>query len=73
MGMYKAVYKCRMCGKVFKHENITDEKHAVACLEERHIGIRGTVWPSPPRMTETHICDGGSLGLADFQGWQKEE
>lgn len=65
---YKAIYKCRLCGKVYS--NLT----AAADLVERSMleqaaGTFGEV-PLGQPMTKTHSCADGSLGLADFQGWE---
>ena len=74
----KAIYKCRLCGKVYHSTapGCTAEKdRAAVCMVQLHVGVVGIVAPAPT-MTETHHCRGdhaGSLGLADFQGWEKEE
>lgn len=69
---YKAIYKCRLCGEVYESGATTGKEVAERCMVELNVGIRGTV-PMAPTMTETHDCGGdhaGSLGLADFQGWE---
>ena len=69
---YKAVYKCRLCGETYISWATGDKKVAEACMVELTMGIKGTV-PLTPTLTETHDCGGehdGSLGLADFQGWE---
>lgn len=69
---YNAVYKCRLCGETYTSWATGDKKVAEACMVELTMGIRGTV-PLTPTLTETHDCGGdhaGSLGLADFQGWE---
>ncbi len=74
MEKYKAVYKCRLCGRVYQNGTTTGEKMAWACMMEINVGITGTV-ALAPTMTETHCCGGqyaGSFGLADFQGWECE-
>ena len=75
MATYKATYKCRLCGEVYQSGVTTGKEMAERCMVELVCGIRGTV-PLAPTMTETHDCGGnhaGSLGLADFQGWTKED
>lgn len=72
---YKAIYKCRLCGEVYTgiHMESGDVTHL--CMTELVAGIRGTI-PGAPTITDTHHCGGdhaGALGLADFQGWEKEE
>lgn len=68
---YKALYRCRLCGGLFT-DGTTGEAIAEATLQELHAGICGTV-PMAPRMTETHRCTGGSLGVADFLGWKAKK
>lgn len=75
MAEYKAAYKCRLCGKTYTTTGTTEEKTARRCLIHLIVGV---VDPDPlaPGMTDMHHCGGehaGSLGLADFQGWEKEE
>lgn len=73
--IYKAIYKCRLCGKAFMGEVTGNETVArdavigvVTCGEfypERcGIGLH-RYYP--------HWCDDGSFGMADFQGFRKEE
>lgn len=75
MAEYKALYKCRLCGEVFQNGVTTGENMAERCMIELNAGLVCTV-PMAPTMTETHNCGGdhaGSLGLADFLGWKKED
>lgn len=70
---YRPIYKCRLCGEVYKAGESTEKDIAVMCMTELVAGIRGTI-PGAPTMTETHHCGGpftGDMGLADFQGWMK--
>lgn len=72
---HRAIYKCRLCGKVYKGAQVVGKDIATMCMTELVAGIRGTI-PGAPTITETHQCGGdhaGALGLADFQGWAKEE
>jgi hypothetical protein len=69
---HKAIYKCRLCGQTYASGAVTGKDVAERCMVELTLGIRGTV-PLAPTMHETHDCGGryaGSLGLADFQGWE---
>lgn len=71
----KAIYKCRMCGELYHNGAYAGEKVAERCMLELNVGLVSLA-PMAPRMTETHYCGGahaGNLGLADFQGWEKEE
>lgn len=70
--VYKALYKCRLCGEVFHNGAETSEEKAELCMVGLHVGVRCIV-PKAPNMTETHPCGGdhaGSLGMADFLGWE---
>lgn len=72
---YKAVYKCRLCGAVYRSGTTTGKAVATAHMVELSVGLCGTV-PLAPREIETHYCGGqfaGSLGAADFCGWQAVE
>ena len=74
MPTYKAIYKCRLCGAVYANGATTGKDVAERCMVELTCGISGTV-PMAPTMNETHDCGGdhaGSLGLADFLGWEME-
>ena len=68
----KAIYKCRLCGKTYHNGSNTGYGIAEVCMVELHAGHCGTV-PMAPAMTETHRCEDGSLGIADFQGWKKQD
>ena len=69
---YRAVYKCRLCGKVF--ENGITGSGCVAGIairlttEDNFIqsGIYG-------HRHITHNCEDGSFGFADYQGFKKVE
>lgn len=69
----KAIYKCRLCGETYQAGEPADLTTAACCMSELIYGICGTV-PGAPTMHTTHCCGGdhtGSIGLADFQGWEK--
>lgn len=68
----KAIYKCRLCGEVYQNGAHADKEVAGLLMVELNVGL---VTPRAPTMTETHTCGGdhaGSLGLADFLGFQGE-
>lgn len=70
---YKTKYKCRLCGAEFYGPVFTCSKDsAVNSMTHTVAGIRG-VDPLEPSQLRMHECGGdheGSLGLADFQGWE---
>lgn len=68
-----AIYKCRLCGATHYARTVEVER-ADSHLAEITAGILSV---SVPQMTllRRHYCGGdhaGSLGLADFLGWQKQ-
>lgn len=72
---YRAIYKCRLCGETYAAAQVAGKDIADMCMTELVTGIRGTI-PGAPTITDAHYCGGdhaGALGLADFQGWEKEE
>ena len=71
---YHATYKCRLCGAKFT-QGVTGKEKAIAHITELTVGLRSV---SLPLICETvpHNCVGnhaGSLGMADFLGWEKGE
>lgn len=72
---YKAVYKCRLCGATYRPGATTGKEIAEKCMVGLIAGLKGII-PQASTMTEMHRCGGdhsGSLGLADFQGWEAVE
>lgn len=58
---YEAVYRCRLCGKVYVDGVIkctNTEAVTILCKEKRYMS----------GMTSVHLCDDGSFGVSDFQG-----
>lgn len=76
MATYRALYKCRMCGEYFRNGPSVDVEIADRCMTWLHVGVHGG-GSEEPNLTATHHCGGEypgiALGLADFQGWKKEE
>lgn len=71
----KVIYQCRLCGERYCRHSAVAMEVAKRCMVELNVGLVSLA-PMAPRMTETHHCGGahaGSLGLADFQGWEPEE
>ena len=71
----QAVYKCRLCGETYTNGCHAGETNAQTCMQFMHAGMVCT-FPQAPAKTETHNCGGsraGCLGMADFQGWEKED
>ena len=71
---YRATYKCRLCGAKFIQDS-AGERNALKHITEMAVSIRGGILPQITVITP-HCCGGdhaGSLGLADFLGWEKEK
>lgn len=69
---YKAIYKCRFCQKSFKdaitgNKDLAEKVLMSVCYD---IPINE---PQSPTMYRPHYCENGSMGVADFIGWEKEE
>lgn len=69
---YKAIYKCRLCGAVYHSGATTGQEIAEQHMLDLSVGLVCII-PMAPRQIEIHRCGGkytGSLGAADFCGWQ---
>ena len=75
MKTYKAMYRCRLCGKTFYNGTQTGGRLAEAHLLD--LAAHGVPKnPSAPHMVEPHHCGApyeDSIGLADFIGWYDAE
>lgn len=76
MAEYRAIYKCRLCGGTYHSPTYTAEHEDIA-LAMCHMEMGITTGSQFERhLVIPHNCGGpyaGSMGLADFQGWKKEE
>lgn len=65
---FKAVYKCRLCGKEFTEPNRYSKDEAKICsfLGKRCVQNKGGCLPY-----EYHICDSGDVGFGDLLGARK--
>lgn len=66
--MYQAVYKCRLCGKMF----LTDKEYKKGSAVRKMIRIDINT-PYSNRGNEIHYCTDGNIGFADFMGFKKVE
>ena len=70
----RAIYKCRLCGEKKYNLNVPDDwcipiiTDLAVCGEQISYTQTGKV-----TLVSTHACTGGGLGLADFQGFTKED
>ncbi len=72
MTEYRAIYKCRMCGEEFEDarmgKDIAYMGAAVLTVKE-HFKPEGCA--IGVHRHNTHVCDDGSYGFADFVGFKK--
>ena len=66
---YKAVYKCRLCGKMYDGAARTGEDIAIREISFLTAGITKTSFPK----REIHYYDSDTMGIAEFVGWAKEK
>lgn len=60
---YEKIYKCRLCGQRFSN----------GAMSGGVSDINREVWQEikeRPMQLATHECFGGSVGMADFQGYE---
>lgn len=69
---YKAIYKCRLCGKLFEKEYVSTGKAVgiTGRLVNEDSFAKGDVFGSRYAI---HNCKDYSCGFADFQGFKKIE
>lgn len=63
---YRAVYKCRLCGKVY------DAGKASFRMATKETALLLAGRNSCVNMTVMHACAADGIGVADFQGWAEE-
>lgn len=70
---YRAIYKCRLCGKEFS-DSLINEKEVKKCAEAFWKGksiYRSISGRNDIPKEKFHLCENDSMGLADFQGFRK--
>lgn len=75
MKTYKAMYRCRLCGKAFYNGMKADQRKAAAHLIDLTAAGRCAIDPAAPKALLAHECGKPfyGMGLADFIGWDAEE
>lgn len=76
MGHYMT-FRCRLCGKTFTNGGTGDEWTARKAMANAALAASGIEPPTKlenqPLMHETHCCEDGSFGVADFLGMKYRE
>lgn len=66
---FRAKFKCRLCKKEFN--TVITGNHDLAFSIAAQLTVNGTsVMAQAPCMTQPHCCLDGSIGIADFLGWE---
>lgn len=65
---FVAIYKCRLCGKKIKYAHAG---YVIAFKDVSSISA-GNKIESKAKDKILHLCDDGSIGIADFLGYKKE-
>lgn len=75
MNVYKAVYKCQLCGEIYEHRISREEaKQAIESLPSIfRMRPEKEVYENPIPIYVAHICKDNSCGLAYLQGFRKRE
>ena len=73
--IYKAMYKCRLCGKVYEDGTVAGKRNVA--VKEISLLLFGSKIGKPISlsMQTLHFCDSynkGDIGVADFIGWKEE-
>ncbi len=71
MAKYKALFKCRLCGKTFINSETSNEIVALNAAIKAIFGKMSE--PLVPTLYDIHICDNGGIGIADFIGFRKDD
>ena len=75
MTVYRAIYKCRLCGKVFF--NAATARRNTASLSVVYTALKASgitpqfASPNAPMQVDVHNCKDGSYGMSDFLGMKE--
>ena len=69
----KAIYKCRLCGEQYKPTVTLDAPQAIVASSMLACGKDFVCDKGYVAKIFPHACSNGDLGLADFQGFIKED
>lgn len=70
---YAEAYKCRLCGKIIIKDRVIKRDKASHIII-RLISEENTQLGNQPywgRRYDCHVCEDGSFGFCDFQGFKK--
>ena len=67
--IYKAKYKCRLCGKIYESGATTGNRDIVIKSMIEFVAGNNTM-PQAPTLYDIHYCKHSKIGVADFIGWQ---
>ncbi len=66
---FQVTYKCRLCGTEYSDDS-ADQRKALSCMSDPRYDALLKKGDAPPLII-THVCQGGNIGIADFQGMKQ--
>ena len=66
---YRAIYKCRLCGKEFEDCATCNKGLVFDCMIAFVLNEKAKI-PFQPHEFQLHYCEDKSMGVADFKGWK---
>jgi len=74
MATFYQKYKCRLCGKSY-HNAAATGNYSLAwkCAFALTANFQPFKEPLSPSLLGIHHCNNGSIGIADFEGWEREQ
>ena len=67
--IYKARYKCRLCGEIYEGGATTGNRDIAVKSMIKFVTGNDTMTQAPT-LYDIHFCKHSNIGIADFIGWQ---
>lgn len=71
--MYNGIYKCRICGKIYTRCGTYNKDLVINNFIKLTTRVTVQQEPGYADLYDMHSCENGSFGLADFQGYEKDD
>ena len=69
--IYKARYKCRLCGEIYEGGATTGNRDMVVKSMIEFV-TGNNIMTRAPTLDDIHFCKNSNIGIADFIGWQEK-
>ena len=69
--IYKARYKCRLCGEIYEGGATTGKRDIVVKSMIEFVTGNNTMTQAPT-LYDIHFCKNSNIGIAEFIGWQEK-